>query len=245
MTERPRSGWTLPPLIRRVASGPPPREEAPRVVHETDPRAPLFFLSYARTKAISDPLGPPRQPNRRIIRFFNDLSETVAELVSRPAGADPGFMDQFIPDGSDWAREILTAVGTCQVFVALLSVPYVRSPWCGTEWHAFTRRTIVRHAAEGPVRHRTGIIPVTWTPVSEGELPRAVNRAQRFSPRGLPDPDIAARYEQEGVLGLIRLGLDNDYEAVMWRLGQSIAEFHHAHRVEPRILDRRELRNAF
>ena len=53
-----------------------------------------------------------------------------------------GFMDQEMPGGMQWADELLHAAGTCQVLVALLSAPYLKSEWCGMEWHAFSQRTV-------------------------------------------------------------------------------------------------------
>jgi hypothetical protein len=213
------------------------------VADQVHPRAPLFFLSYAHA-AWQRSQGSQPEPNQRIADFFDDLSENVAELVARPAGADPGFMDRSIPGGSRWTPELLEAVGTCQVFVALLSDPYVSSRWCSMEWYAFSQRKVTSRTGDGAA-NQTGTIPVIWTPVPDARLPAVVRAVQRFSPRGLPDVNIPAPYEANGVFGLKNLGLDTHYQGVVWRLAQRIAEFHFGYMVEPRIMREHELRDIF
>jgi TIR domain-containing protein len=202
-----------------------------------DPATPLFFLSYAHSRF----RNPDR--NRRFRQFFDDLQENVAELVSRPAGSDPGYMDRSIPGGAPWSAELLRIIGTCQVFVALLSPPYLDSPWCAREWHAFVQRRVVSHP-QGKVSDQTAIISVMWTPLRDEEIPAAVSRVQRFLPRPVANADIAAQYEGEGLLGLLQL--DNDaYKAVVWRIAQRIAEINYNFRVEPGQFQYSELRDTF
>jgi hypothetical protein len=226
-----------------MSSAPAGREVGREVISNVDPRTPLFFFSYAHSGDLRS-TGPAHEPNRQVIKFFDDLSENVAELVSRTAGADPGFLDRSIPGGGKWTEELLHAVGTCQVFVALLSAPYLRSEWCGMEWYAFSQRKVVR-SRESASDHQTSIIPVVWAPAPRETFPKAVRDVQRFSPTGLPDPDIAAQYKAEGVYGLLRMQLEVSYQAVVWRLAQRIADLHYSHRVEPRTFERGELRNIF
>jgi hypothetical protein len=215
-----------------------------RGVHdELDLLTPLFFLSYAHPGEHNGP-GPPREPSRAVIKFFDDLSETVAELVPRQAGSYPGYMDRSIPDGGHWTNELLEAVGTCQVFVALLSPSYFVSPWCTMEWCAFSQRTVTRRSGSGP-DHQTAIIPVTWVPFPHEPIPAAVGDVQRFSPSGLPDPDIAAQYEKDGAYGLLHMRLEPAYQAVVWRLAQRIVKCRSSHRVEPHTFRQNELRDIF
>jgi TIR domain len=233
----------LPRTIRSRFSAVDTTSEEADAVGEIHRRAPLFFLSYAHS-AWQRSQGAQPDPNQRIAEFFDDLSENVAQLVARPPGADPGFMDRAIVGGTRWTPELLEAVGTCQVFVALLSHPYVSSEWCGKEWYAFSRRTVTSRAGDG-TGHQTGIIPVVWTPVPEARLPKVVRDVQRFSPRGLPGVNTPAGYETDGIFGLKNIGLDTIYQSVVWRLAQRIAEFHFGHMVEPRVVRENELRNVF
>lgn len=209
---------------------------------QVHPLAPLFFLSYAN--ATWGGVEGQRGPDQRIIKFFNDLSENVAQLVSRPVGSDPGFMDRSIAAGAYWTDELLAALGRCKAFVALLSDPYIASHWCRMEWYAFSQRKVTRTTGDGKVAH-SGIIPVIWTPVPDHRLPPAVTEVERFSPRGLPDVHIAARYEANGVYGLLRMGQDDLYEVLVWRLARRIAEFHFSHVVEELILCQDDLRDPF
>lgn len=202
---------------------------------EADPRAPLFFLSYAHSTV---------GPQSRFTRFFNDLSENVAELVVRAAGADPGYIDRSMGGGNHWTRELLEAVGTCQVFVALLSAPYFKSTWCGMEWFAFTQRRVIRKAGAG-IAHQTAVVPVIWAaPLPYDHIPAAVQKVQRFTPGSVPKADIAGQCEAEGIVGLLHTQIDL-YNAVVWRLAQRIAEISNNYHVEPRVFRADELRNIF
>ena len=193
---------------------------------------PVFFLSYAHS-----PNGRP------VAKFFRDLSEMLAELVDLKAGAEPGFMDASISGGGRWTGELLSAVGTCKVFVALLSMPYLTSEWCGMEWYAFAQRVV--RARVGGSEHQTAIVPVIWAPLPAGvETPGAVSAIQRFAPEGLPDPEIAKLYQEEGVLGLTKVAKDA-YEPVVWRLAQRVADIAHSHVVKPRVLQHADLRDIF
>jgi hypothetical protein len=211
---------------------------------ELDPRAPLFFLSYAHSVEGFQPKGPPQEPNRRVMTFFDDLSENVAELVSRPPGLDPGYMDRSMHGGVRWTNELLRAIGTCHVFVALLSASYFVSTWCSKEWFAFSQRDVVRQSNDGP-DHQTAIIPVIWAPLPHDRIPAVVNSVQRFSPSGLVNADITAQYDENGVVGLLRMQQESAYQTVVWRLAQRIATIHYSHRVEPRPLHESELCDIF
>ena len=157
--------------------------------------APLFFVSHALQALGRRYADARRERSLELVQFFDDLSENVAELVALSAGRDPGFLDRTIPGGTHWTGELLRAVGTCQAFVALLSPQYFASAWCGMEWNAFSLRTVARRAPgvldSRRSGHYTGIVLVNWTPVQAREIPPVVSAVQRFSPAGLPDPDIS------------------------------------------------------
>jgi hypothetical protein len=210
---------------------------------KVDPRSPLFFLSYAHSLVIHRARGQNRGRNRRFIKFFEDLSENVAELVSRPAGSDPGYLDQSITAGRRWTPDLLNAIGTCQVFVALLSPIYIDSDWCGLEWHGFSRRRVISYT-EGEISNETAIIPVIWAPVREPDVPKIIRDVQWFYPPDMPETDKAAGYESDGVVGLLQMD-DTAYQTVVWRLAQRIADIHYHHRVEPRSIQIGKLRNVF
>jgi hypothetical protein len=203
---------------------------------------PLFFLSYARARSKNQ---RPRRgdPDTYVITFFDDLSESVASLVSRRPGVDPGFMDRAIRPGRPWSDELLRAIGTCDVFVALLSGPYTSSRSCGMEWFAFSQRKGTSEAEPG---RPPAIIPVIWAPFPEERTPATIRRFQRFSPAGLPNVDIQAEYEQHGVFGLMWMMRTASYRGVVWQLAQEIAQRHHDnHALEQRTLGENELRDAF
>jgi hypothetical protein len=214
------------------------------VFDDTHPRTPLFFLSYARPARPQGAGGTQAEPNMTVFKFFDDLSMNVALLVSRKAGADPGFIDQAIPAGRFWSKALQEALGTCQVFVALLSVPYLESTWCGKEWHAFSLRKVTP-ARPGASSNEAGIVPVIWAPIHEEQHPPIVRDIERFTPRGLPDPNIAFTYETEGVVGLLRMGMSDQYQAVVWKIARRIADICYDHNVEHKMTEYEDLRNVF
>lgn len=203
-----------------------------------------FFLSYARAADGLHPAGPPHEPNMLVHQFFDDLSETVAQLITLQVGAAPGFIDRSMQGGERWAQELLRAVGTCQVFVALLSPSYLKSKWCAMEWHAFSQRP-VKMLAEGDPVEQECIIPVVWVPVPVETLPAAVHGIQLFSPKGRRNSDVALNYRREGVFGLLWMGWTDSYQEVVWRLAQEIAAIYYSHAVEPCRFEIDKLRNIF
>lgn len=197
---------------------------------ELEPQVPLFFLSYRH--------------GRHITKFFNDLSENVAELVSLPIGVEPGFMNPVTDGTKRWTADLLDALGTCQVFVPLLSGPYFTSNWCGMEWYAFTRRA-VHNRSTGYPGSETAIVPVIWAaPLPDDRMPTVIKDAPRFYPARLPDTDINAQYEADGIYGLSQMS-DVAYQEVVWRLAQRIADIQYNHWVKPRVIARSELRDIF
>lgn len=194
--------------------------------------APLFFVSYAHTRA-----------SHLIGTFFEDLSGHVQELIGRAPGEDPGFLDSSLVGGRRWAPELLHAVGTCQIFIPMLSASLFESTWCGYEWHAFSRRSVINRRSGRPDLE-TAILPVIWVPHGSSREPQVVGQIQRFAPTGLPEAAIK-KYQMEGIYGLSILD-PNAYRAVVWRLAQRVVGLHLSHYVEPEPrLDVTQLRNAF
>jgi hypothetical protein len=58
------------------------------------------------------------------------------------------------------------------------------------EWDAFWRRDVIRRPSDSS-GSRTAILPVTWSPMLEDQLPPAVRELQFFLPQQLTDPNIA------------------------------------------------------
>lgn len=209
-----------------------------------DRRTP-FFLSYARATE-----GPPGEtashnPDLLVEQFFRDLKENVAELIRLQLGVEAGFMDRTIMRGGvRWTDELLRALGSCQILVALLSARYVQSEWCGMEWYAFTQRNVQRKRNASP--NQGCIIPVIWAPIQNVELPALVKMEQQFSPSSYPDPTVPNQYREDGLFGLLRTRQETPYQIVVWRLAQHISSVYHSQRVAPRTYRKKEeLRNIF
>jgi hypothetical protein len=211
---------------------------------------PPFFISYAHAGSNS---------NNAAQRFYYELRGNLQTMVRRPVGASMGFFDaEGLLTGVRWREELVDALGVCQVLVALVSVPYLNSEWCGKEWHAFTLRE--RELLPGATRfkHQGPIIPVRWAPIPF-ELPAVVkDEAQLYKPQSTEDlpgtrdkqgvggqPDLAERYEEEGVFGLLRTGQADAFHAIVWDLAKCIQKIYYNQVLKPRAFDPEELRNVF
>jgi TIR domain len=210
-----------------------------------NPLAPIFFLSYAQARPSRTSQTSPRDTNLHVLRLFDDLSSHVGELLGSAVGEYPGFMDRSMEGETRWAPEVLAAAGTCHVFIPLISSGYVESKWCAMEWDAFWRRNVIRRPSDSSWS-KTAILPVTWSPMLEDQLPPAVRELQFFLPQQLKDPDIVQRYLTEGVYGLLALNDEVAYQAVAWRLARRIRDVSLMYQVEPKIpTDPRQLRESF
>jgi TIR domain len=156
---------------------------------DDEPQGPIFFLSYAH--------GP--RPHQELVEsFFTQLSDHVQQLFGLSADL-VGFMDQSsLRGGERWSDSLVTAVGTCRVFVPLISRGYVRSEWCAREWHAFHRRTA--HTVP-PGRNTTPVLPVLWSALARNHMPRAIGDLQLFLPAEREPPDLREQYRHDGLYG--------------------------------------------
>ena len=214
------------------------------------PNLPPFFISYAHAGFDS---------NNAAQRFYNELRGDLQTLVGRPVGTSMGFFDaEGLRTGVRWRDELADALGKCQVLVALLSVPYLGSEWCGKEWHAFTLRERELLPGATGFKNQGPIIPIRWAPIPF-ELPPVVkDEAQFFKPQSSRDPqkakdqqsirdqlDLAERYEEDGIFGLLRKGELDGFRGVVWDLAKCIQQIYYNQLLKPREIDPGELRNVF
>jgi hypothetical protein len=210
----------------------------------TDEGSPFFF-SYAHAAERSPGGGAAHDPDQYVEQFFQDLSENVGQLISLRVGVDAGFMDREMRGGMQWPDELLHALGTCQVLVALLSVRYLKSEWCGKEWHAFSQRTVRRLESRKANPRQGCIIPVIWAPLPAA-LPTQISKELIFSPTRRPNPDVPGQYQENGIFGLLRMrGLKDAYDVVTWQLAMHISRVYYSQRVEFREFKDEELRSIF
>lgn len=184
-------------------------------------KGPIFFLSYAHTQAVDT-----------VVQFFELLSQHVQELVGLGTGDAAGYMDDSMDDGSYWSHELMSAIGTCPVFVPLISPRYLRSAWCAREWHAFQRRTV--HTIP-PGGNTSPVLPVRWADTPMDDIPEVIKKLQFFRPTGSERPELRRRYHSEGMYGL-SVGGDESYKLLVWRIAQQINRIYRTHRVETDIV---------
>lgn len=217
---------------------------------------PPFFISYAHA-------GP--DSNNAAERFYYELRGDLQTLVRRPVGASMGFFDaEGLRTGVRWRVELTEALGQCQVLVALLSVPYFDSAWCGMEWHAFTLRERELLPGATGFRNQGPIIPIRWAPLPFDLPPVVKDEAQFYTPRGgmdqpsgagqqsAPDrpgaggqSDLVRQYEEEGIFGLLRRGQVDAFRGVVWDLAKCIQQIYYNQVLKPRTTVPGELRNVF
>jgi hypothetical protein len=207
-------------------------DDEPEPEPELDPAAPLFFLSYGRMKPLKRPTPlPATDPNAKVQHLFNELSTQVNNLVYRETGADPGYMDLAMRGSESWHQELSSAVGNCQVFVALLSPPLLSSHWCAREWAAFASRTVRRRP--NAVHHfETSILPVIWTSPDNYRIPDKIGAVQLFNPDRLPKPYLGQQYQEDGLWGMLTAGVEGT-DAIILRLAQHIVRLSRTNYVEP------------
>ena len=139
------------------------------------PNLPPFFISYAHA-------GP--DSNNAAERFYHELRGDLQTLVGVPVGTSMGFFDaEGLRTGVRWRDELTDALGTCQVLVALLSVPYLDSAWCGKEWHAFNLRERELLPGANGFKNQGPIIPIRWAPIPFDLPPVVKDEAQFFKPQ--------------------------------------------------------------
>jgi TIR domain-containing protein len=199
-----------------------------------------FFLSYARARENSS-----GDPDGYVRRFFYDLSGNVAALTSLPADLPVGFMDQNnMGGGMWWTPELMRAVGTCQVLVALLSASYLKSSWCRMEWHAFSKRVVREREGCTASPNQGCIIPVLWAPLPVA-LPEHISPVTIFKPDHEPSRRVPQQYGENGIFGLMRMRAPkNSYEIVTWQLAKLIARLYHSQLAVAREFDSAELRGC-
>lgn len=198
------------------------------------PTGRLFFVSYAR---------PARRNLAKEHQFYTDLSEDVAELQGRDAGEYPGFMDLDMKPGTAWSPELLDAVGSCQILVALLSKSLLGSPWCAKEWDAFSLRTVepLPDPPSQGSKYGSAILPVLWTRMDKKKLPKVIGDIQIFSPE---EPALAQLYNANGIYGLL-IKDPSAYRTVVFELAQQIDLALDTYHVVPAVPEVKSLRNVF
>lgn len=206
--------------------------------------APVFFLSYPQDVVNRLPTVLPSEADRHVRQFFEDLSAHVGELLGSAVGEYPGFMEHTALSGESWGPDVLAAAGTCHVFVPLISRRYLASAWCAKEWDAFTRRSVTRRPV-GSQSDWTAILPITWSPTRDDELPSAIKRLRFFSPVPRTRQHVDDQYQKNGVQGLLMQDEDS-YRTLVWRLARRVVDTYYSYQVAPRIpADSSELSESF
>ncbi|MFD5945472.1 FxsC protein [Streptomyces collinus] len=156
----------------------------------------IFFMSYARIP-VPLRLDALQDPHRLVLRFFDELCDSVARQARVPR-EEAGFVERpGIP-----GEESIKALFESQVFVPLYSKRSFSSPRCGREWTAATHKV-----TQGS---RPSIVPVLWTPYSPTSLPARVKEQYPEVPEGIGE--AAANYASMGMHQLLQLAERSDPE---------------------------------
>lgn len=118
-----------------------------------------FFLSYAR-----DNYNPLLQ------KFYEDLSQSVRNLLGVPNSQPVSFLDQEgIKLGQPWDPALVDALQASKVMVVIGSPLYFKQEYCGKEWAFFSRR-LAAHAGAGGAQAPL-LKPVMWLHYAFDQLP--------------------------------------------------------------------------
>ncbi|MFC4586108.1 FxsC protein [Sphaerisporangium corydalis] len=171
---------------------------------------PYFFLSYEPTPRF----GPDdmSDPDRWVAAFFERLSAVVSESADLPLDAEAGYMDRE-RSRNGWSARTALALRTCRVFVPLYASRYFASERCGREWAVFNRRV---ERSVGEFEPTEAIIPALWVPTPLSKFPAATEPV-KFDASALGDA-----YQRLGFYGIMRTGLQIDYELSVHSLAERI-----------------------
>jgi hypothetical protein len=118
------------------------------------------------------------------------------------------------------------------------AAPYLEGGlWTAREWDLFSRRRVFNRSMDETTASTPAIVPVIWTPVRR--LPPMIVEADLFMPTGLP-PEFSALYREDGLLGLLKTGRDNTYQAIVWKLALHVEKIRSTYWVEPLVISNAE-----
>ena len=175
--------------------------------------APFFFLSYARTPR-QDP-SDSTDPDRWVYKLYRDLCEIILHLTNTQRA---GYMDREIRVGTDWPRDLATALATCRVFVPLYSPRYFTSEYCGKEWYSFVSRAL----------NSAAIVPALWVSVDQDRMPDVAKTIQ------FNHHELGQRYGNEGFYAIMKVArYRHDYQLAVLRLAQRIVDVANRTQIRP------------
>jgi FxsC-like protein len=183
-----------------------------RALDQAESSGSYFFLSYAHSPPLAGSFRA--DPDQWVLRFFDDLRNSVARHGRPQSRLAPGFFDQQIPLGSDWKASFSQALGAAEVFVPLYSPGYLARSLPGREWACFHQR-MTQAGVEDPMRR---FVPVLWIPLPSDQDPPGLQEA-------LAVGASEEAYAENGLRALLRLTpYRASYELVVDRLAARIVE---------------------
>jgi len=126
---------------------------------------PLFFFSYARADRSGAGNGLLRAqdsgPGNSVDQFYNNLCDEVAALTGLRS-ADVGYYDvRNLELGALWPKDLMEALQSALVMVALFSPTYFSRWACGREFQVFRRRHEALTKSLGRMTE-SRVLPVLW-----------------------------------------------------------------------------------
>jgi hypothetical protein len=184
-----------------------------------------FFFSYAR--ADRDGAGTTRLnaldhgQDNAIDTFYQHLCNQVAALTGRPAG-EVGFFDRKnLELGAPWPRELMAALGSASVMIALFSPTYFSRYACGREFEVFRRRHQALQAKLGRTADYR-VLPVLWVrpDATYAKIPSCcrdyIQDIQRTA------PDMPDSYGDYGLMRMFELSRTIETNGVCHRIADRI-----------------------
>ncbi|MEU6230970.1 TIR-like protein FxsC [Streptomyces sp. NPDC047042] len=170
------------------------------------------FLSYS---------GQDDESNL-VTDFFGDLCEELRRITTLDSN-QIGYQYTQMRAAMEWRKVLADALGTCKVFVPLLSPRYFASEFCGKEWWVFSERQRLYVESTPGAQQPQCILPIMWEMCSlngNSGIPKVA------ADIWMDDPAFGEVYAERGLRQIVQLKkkYDTEYTEIVIALGKRVAE---------------------
>ncbi|MER6244335.1 TIR-like protein FxsC [Streptomyces griseorubiginosus] len=160
--------------------------------------------------------------SKLVTDFFGDLCEELGRITTLDAN-QIGYQYTQMRAAMEWRKVLTEALGTCKVFVPLLSPRFFASEFCGKEWWVFTERQRLYTESTPGAQQPQCILPVMWESCAlngDSAVPKAAAGIW------MNDPTFGEVYAERGLRQIVQLKkkYDTEYRELVIALGRRVAD---------------------
>ncbi|GAA2243064.1 hypothetical protein GCM10010368_04870 [Streptomyces roseiscleroticus] len=161
--------------------------------------------------------------------FFGDLCNEIRHTTTLAAD-DIGYQYMGMRVATEWRKELTDALGSCKVFLAMISPRYFANDFCGKEWWVFAERQRMHIESTPCSESPQFIIPVMW---EKCRLEGAAAIPKVASDIWAHDPALGRVYAERGLRQMVQLKKKYhvDYPEFVIALGRRVTELIEASRL--------------